>query len=88
MTRRYGQPIQAQVANGRIHSFKWRGIRYHVYEVLATWHLRDRWWATSGKEAEESSNRTYYRLDCSGGLQCEVYFDASTNVWILDRIYD
>jgi hypothetical protein len=88
MTRRYGQPIQAQVANSRIYSFEWRGIRYRVYRVLATWHLRDRWWAAFGKEAEKSSNRTYYRLDCSGDLQCEVYFDASTNVWILDRIYD
>jgi hypothetical protein len=89
MTRRYGQPIQAQVVHGQLYSFKWRGTLYRIHRVLATWHLRDRWWATiSGKEAETSSNRTYYRLDCSGDLQCDVYFDASTNVWILDRIYD
>jgi hypothetical protein len=73
MTRRYGQSIQAQVANGRIYSFKWRGIRYCVYEVLATWHLRDRWWTHLVKKLKKSSNRAYYRLDCSGDLQPEEW---------------
>ena len=56
MTRRYSQPIQAQVYCGRLLSFIWRD--------------------------------TYYRLDCSGDLQCDVYFDAATGVWILDRVHD
>ena len=94
MTRRYGQPIQAEVAGGQPHGFNWRGTHYYVHKVLATWHLQDRWWAASGEEAGKnggggsSSNRTYYRLNCSGDLQCDVYFDASTGMWILDRIYD
>ena len=35
MTRRYGQPIQAQVTHGRIDSFIWRGIHYQIYGALA-----------------------------------------------------
>jgi hypothetical protein len=35
-----------------------------------------------------NSDCTYYRLDCSGDLQCEVYFDAATSIWILDHVYD
>ena len=90
MTRHYGPPIQAQVAAGQLHSFNWRGTHYSVRKVLATWHLQDRWWATSSEETgkSDSSNRTYYRLDRSSDLQCDVYFDASTSMWILDRVYD
>jgi hypothetical protein len=87
VTRRYSQPIQAQVYCGRPLSFIWRGTCYQVYAILATWHLQDRWWADGGEEGAES-DRTYYRLDCSGGLQCDVYFDAAIGVWILDRVHD
>jgi hypothetical protein len=87
VTRRYGQPIQAQVYHGRPLGFIWRGTCYQVHAILATWHLQDRWWADGGEDGAES-DRTYYRLDCSGDLQCDVYFDAATGVWILDRIHD
>jgi hypothetical protein len=85
VTRRYGHPIQVQASLGRPLRFTWRGTRYQVHIVLDTWHLQDRWWV--GDEWG-SSDRTYYRLDCSSDLQCEVYFDAVTGIWILDRVYD
>jgi hypothetical protein len=86
VTRRYGHPIQVQADNGHPLSFIWRGTRYQVYAILDTWHLQDRWWAGDG--ASGSSDRTYYRLDCSRDVQCEIYFDAVTSIWILDRVYD
>jgi hypothetical protein len=81
VTRRYGYPIQVQAYLGRPLRFTWRGTHYRVNIVLDT----DRWWVG---EEWGSSDRTYYRLDCSGGLQCEVYLDAVTGIWILDRVYD
>lgn len=88
MTRHYGQPIRVQIGNGRhLLSFTWHSTSYQVYTILATWHLQDRWW-TSGSKTGWGSDRTYYRLDCSGDLQCDVYFDATTSIWILDRVYD
>ena len=95
MTRHYGQPIAVTAAEsgaGQPAAFRWRGVRYRVREVLATWHLRDRWWespppadapATSG-----ASDRHYYRLRCSSGLLCDVYYDAARDGWVLDRVHD
>lgn len=86
MTRHYGQPITVTVtvprAEGSVGppaAFRWRGVRYRVREVLATWHLRDRWWeATPPPDAPPNapptpptaatagaSDRHYYRLRCT-----------------------
>lgn len=32
-------------ASGAPTAFAWRGVWYRVDEILATWRLRDRWWA-------------------------------------------
>jgi Family of unknown function (DUF6504) len=87
VTRRYGHPIQVQTYLGHPLSFVWRGTRYQISTILDTWHLQDRWWAREGSGGG-SSDRAYYRLDCSGDLQCEIYFDAVISIWILDRVYD
>ncbi len=107
MTRRYGDLILVAQHSGTSHPrcFIWRGITYQVVAVLATWHLRDRWWnptpqgasggiGTSGplvtreEGADFESDRHYYRLDCSPGLLCDLYFDAACDRWILDRVFD
>jgi hypothetical protein len=64
-------------------------MRYRVLEVLATWHLRDRWW----EQPEEAStvgasDRFYYRALCAGDFICDVYYDAASARWILDRVHD
>ena len=68
-------------------SFIWRGTCYQVHTspgyVASAGSLVGRW----GRGGSES-DRTYYRLDCSGDLQCDVYFDAATGIWILDRVHD
>lgn len=151
MSRRYGHAIS--VACDGSHDggdqeagmcapqgFVWRGITYQVAEVLATWHLRDRWWqpgpaeqakqwdyqpnvavppvqpgpfAVSPRwegqgweeqgweeqahradvvprigESRASSDRFYYRVRCTSGLICELYYDAVSGDWVLDRVHD
>jgi hypothetical protein len=98
MTRRYGELILVAQHTYSDHPrcVIWRGTTYRVVAVLATWHLQDRWWEPISQEGAHSStplknqesDRHYYRLDCSPGLLCELYFDAASDRWILDRVYD
>ena len=94
MTKRYGDPIMvAEHLVKQPRCFIWRGTTFSVKEVLAMWHLQDRWWeaksdgsATSPRAA--ASDRHYYRLECSPSLLCELYFDTVSESWTLDRVYD
>jgi Family of unknown function (DUF6504) len=98
MTHAYRQPIAVTPdADGRPVAFDWRGVGYRVLAVLATWHLRDRWWeeGTAGTDGPDggASDRTYYRLQCASAsgrteLVCEVYHDAVGDRWVLERVYD
>ena len=93
MTHQYRQPIAMTVsASGDPGAFTWRGRTYHVVEVLARWHLRDRWWephaSTRAAAQPIASNRHYYRLRCAEGMLCEVYWDAAVAAWTLDRVID
>lgn len=141
MSRRYGHTIsveQAQRSPGEVghaqastpsgpRQFVWHSTSYRIAELLATWHLRDRWWqpgpirqseqreyppdgaAPSGAPGwddhpyradvvpqievhcanhESSSDRYYYRVRCVSGLVCELYYDAISGQWVLDRVYD
>jgi hypothetical protein len=95
MTKRYGDPILvAESTISQPRCFIWRGTMYRVQEVLAIWHLQDRWWDAklreqhTGVQTAGESDRQYYRLDCSPELLCEIYFDSVSDSWILDRVYD
>jgi hypothetical protein len=94
MTKRYGDPILvAEYHYKQPRCFIWRGTTYRVKEVLATWHLQDRWWDPKpsehfGSSIATASDRHYYRLECSPSLLCELYFDAASETWTLDRVYD
>jgi len=81
MTHRYLHPIDVRLAEEQPHTFRWRAREYRVVRVLATWHLRDRWWAAGSEAASERpSDRHYYRLDCAPDLICDVYYDAAVSV--------
>jgi hypothetical protein len=129
MARQYREPIVVVLwPDGEPRGIVWRGAAYSVVEVLARWHLRDRWWAqphatasrASGpattsplrdardaradreawddpgawegwdtpRSGTSASDRYFYRLRCGGGLLCDVYRDATTNAWMLDRVWD
>jgi Family of unknown function (DUF6504) len=100
MTRRYGHAISVKVAGSHLTGFQWNDIPYRVVEVLAAWHLRDRWWevgeadasmangAASKRTQPSASNRYYYRVRCASGLICDVYHDVISNAWVLDCVYD
>lgn len=100
VTHRYGQAIALTLVGDQPARFRWRGRDVAVEEVLATWHLRDRWWVESMERSEGAhgsaaetmvpgaSDRHYYRVRCAGDLFCELYHDAATDIWVLDRVYD
>jgi hypothetical protein len=68
--------------------FVWRDRLYTVAEVLATWHLRNRWWEPVVASPTGASDRHYYRLQCTDGLLCDLYHDVARDVWVLDRVHD
>ena len=90
MTHRYGQPVPVSLAADLPIAFQWRGVRYVVLEVLATWRLRDRWWEQASPLAAVlgASDRTYFRVHCVREQIFDLYYDAATALWVLDRVYD
>ena len=50
MTRRYVEDVDVVAvseATGDPVSFRWRGYRYVVHEVLSSWHERRAWWTSA-----------------------------------------
>jgi Family of unknown function (DUF6504) len=102
MSRLYGQVVRVTCAAGREPTaFTWHGTQYRVAEVLASWHLVDRWWLASAQEAARASgkgvqdaryraasDREYYRVRCADHQVFDLYYDAATGVWVLDRAHD
>lgn len=115
MAHRYGETIlirrasrrrEAPAAAGAPAAFIWRGVWYPVDEILATWRLRDRWWAAPIADATDVADadvahlaadalapteRTYYRVLCrdpQGEQVFDLYYDAATEQWVLDRVHD
>jgi hypothetical protein len=96
VTHQYRHHILVAVApNGEPASLVWHNMTYRVAEVLARWHLRDRWWEAQSAGADEAplargtaSDRHYYRLRCAEDFICEVYWDAASGIWVLDRVLD
>ena len=95
MAHRYGHPIRVVCDARQPRHFSWREANHRIVEVLATWHLRDRWWAPSGHGTEGTdgmragaSDRHYYRVLCADGLLCDLYYDAAWDGWVLDRVHD
>jgi hypothetical protein len=102
MSRLLGQVVVVTCAAGREPTaFTWRGAEYRVVEVLARWHLVDRWWLASAQVAARvsgtgvrdasrraASDREYYRVRCADQQVFDLYFDAATGVWVLDRAHD
>lgn len=111
MTHRYGATILVRLARpgdlpGQRHpgapvAFKWRDVWYQVDATLATWRLRDRWWAAPSADVASGTDdaadawaptvRVYYRVRCldpEGEQIFDLYHDEARGQWILDRAHD
>jgi hypothetical protein len=93
MSRAYHHPIQVTLVDGKPVTLCWRKITYRVLHRNEPWHLLDRWWEQAGEPGSGTgrSDRTYYRLHCASAhseLTCEIYFEAVSSMWILERVYD
>jgi hypothetical protein len=90
MAHQYLRPVPVVVRGGAPAGFRWKGIEYAVAEVLATWHLMDKWWAHPAEEnpRQAASDRTYYRVRCPDQQVFELYHDAASGLWVLDRVHD
>lgn len=100
MAHRYTQPILVTCApaGDTPLTFTWRGLTYTVHEVVGVWRLRDRWWESSARAVipgaiSGASDRTYYRVRCTdddgaGEQYFDLYHDAISGAWVLDRIHD
>src|SRR5262245_54399782 len=103
MAHRYGEPVTVTLRpDGFPATCTWRGTIYTTVEVLARWHLMDRWWVAPGepppswlaqahsKIAWGRSSRYYCRLEVEDHMVFDLYCDAATRppVSILDRVHD
>lgn len=110
MAHRYGEVVLIRRAEsdmaGAPAAFVWRGVWYQVDETLATWRLRDRWWAAPSADVADvaggawdapradalpPTDRVYYRVRCAdpeGEQIFDLYYDAASGQWVLDRAHD
>lgn len=103
MAHRYGRPVHVSVRGhskskpeceggrdgGTPVSFRWLGAEYPIREVLATWHLRDRWWAAAPTtHVPRQSDRFYYRVRCRDEQVFDLYYDVVSRLWVLDVAHD
>ena len=88
MAHRYRHAVRVTCADELPHQFRWREREYTVAEILATWHLRDRWWVQPEEGTAGASDRHYFRVHCVDGLLCDLYHDVAADTWVLDRVHD
>ncbi len=60
-----------------LHRSRWS----RVEAVLTRWRLQQEWW-------KRPVERDYFLLRLEGGVICEVFRDAASGRWRLQRIYD
>lgn len=79
MTRLYFEPIDVEVADGRLLAFRWRRRRHRVTAILKRWVVRVEWW-------RQEVSRQYYKVECEGLGTYEIYRERGS--WFLERLYD
>jgi len=52
-----------------------------VEGILCRWRMCQEWW-------KRPAERDYFRVKLEGGIVCEVFRDASSGCWQLQRVYD
>ena len=79
MAHRYGHLVAVDAIGGQPAAFTWRGVQYAVRDVLATWHLRDRWWEPAPPSAPCAGG--------SGGSSASIRASAGGSTGASDRHY-
>ncbi len=82
MAHQYREIIHVEHAGGKRVTFTWREREY-AGDIIAMWHLRDRWW-----EQERESDRKYLRILTDDHQVFELYRDGVPGIWVLDRCLD
>jgi hypothetical protein len=105
MSRRYTAtrqdgPSEVEVTDAGPRSFRWRGRRYVVREVLGQWVAADVWWRPLWSAGERRADRVrtdlapgdrqVWRLevDSDGGRGVVDISRASDGRWVLSAVWD
>ena len=97
MSKRYGEPIDVEAADGSVEAFSWRGKRYRVRHVLCRWREAGGWWSASSDADRPwlaGDAREILRIDAvpmtssrSSGTY-EIARDLRNGSWTLFRVLD
>ncbi len=92
MSRRYAAPIHVALTGTQDPAvFRWRGRRYVVTEVLATWHERRAWWRDlNDGDADAPTGREVWRVQARSGPGVTGVFDLGrvADSWLLLAAHD
>jgi hypothetical protein len=91
VSRVYGDPVDVWVVDGRPWRFVWDGRLYTVRRVLEHWVTTRDWWRDRHPDAEEATEREFWRVEASPDTETGVYelrHDAATGGWMLSRAWD
>lgn len=81
MARIIDRPVEVVKAGRHRGCFRWNRRWYQVTGVADCWKETGRWWAGEGE-------KTFLRIQTSGGGVFEIYRDAASGEWYLYKIYD
>ncbi len=92
MSRRYATPIEVATTPAQDpRVFRWRGRRYVVTEVLATWHERRPWWRDLHDGLGDTpTGRQIWRVQARIGAGSSGVFDLGQTAgsWLLLAAHD
>ena len=84
MNKLVRQPLELSVKESESHeplAIRCQGRWRRVEAVLSRWRTHQEWW-------KRPVERDYFRVRLDGGIVCEVFRDAASGLWQLQRVYD
>ena len=80
MSHRYAEIVQVQLDGEAPRTLCWRGRTYQVVEVLATWHLRTRWWQRSPVESVTGQSEEHDQAQAYSSAQAPAQHPSQSHV--------
>lgn len=83
MSRLIDRPLGHVRTNpgGEPGSFGWLGRLWTVTRVVEVWRDTGCWWTGEGE-------KSFYRVETTGGRLVELYRDLAAGKWFIYRVYD